>query len=446
MAFLLGLCTARVGADLVPTITFYLVMTGIFAAMATVRLLDGDQASGTLEHFDVLPIPRWSAALQIAAGSVASILPLLALVVCVSAPGWMYARPANELLYRSALGAGLFTLMALPLLGTLLPLRHGMRWPGRLAAVIVLGLALRVGWEVLGACRYDDTMTMALNLGFGALFIGLTWWLLWTLGHFLGDGWSAQVTTRSIGGASWLAETLCPGRRRSAPDGWNPLLWRELTTDLPAVVAGFLLGVCYILSGIASERAWDGPASRATQACVFIVFWACMESSLRTSRDRLSGLWGDLALTPIPVGSILWSRLRGMVLQALAVSICWMALGFLAQSGVDRRQSEKLLMMGLGMPLLGGAAGVLAGFVSGTAGRGIVAAFSSIALLYIVAIVSWFPGLLIALLVVPQSNATAIVSVCGAILTLLGFCAVFFGSLIWGSMRGIRRTIADQRG
>jgi len=421
-----------------------LIACGLCAGAVTLRRIDDDQASGTLEQLELLPVPGWRLALETAAGATlgfaAHAVALLAVVVPLMAlksrPSWM-SEP-EPLLPVLAMAPAVLAL--LPLTATLVTLRHALRPVYRLGglAALLMGFAYG-GSALLSRGNLGDLATLACGAGLFALELA-AWAMLWRLILALGGGWSARESVRGT------TSCACPLAKLGTPDRWNPLTWRELKLGLPVTVMTALGGAVYIALGVSAENAWYGPLQRATTAIVFLTYWSTMVSGVRTARDRLSGLWADLAPTPVQRSAILWSRVRALSWQSALLAMAWVAFamalpGPVRHSRVDHCCGGELLMTTVLIPLIGVSAGALAGFVAGTAGRGIIAAFGGLVVLYVAGITATVPGTMLVATLSWRGNAGFGV---GLVAVLIGV-AIFYGVLVAAAKRGIDRAIAEQR-
>ena len=425
----LGLFTYMVVFETDGMLAFYLLLTGILSFYTAMRALDDDQASGTLEQLEVLPVSRLRIVLETAAGS------LLAFTLLCGIPLAMGAFSARGAFSWSRLANAVPWLVALPLLGTLLSLRHRMRWPARLVWYSLLAfVSQRFLLHFDGNGRVWDFRFGRVALELGGVLV--TWAVGWRLGHLLGGGWSAQDTShtvRALGGA--------PKPERLKPDGWNPLLWREVRLGWKGVVVVAVLGALHLSTANGSR--WDTPMARLVNLLWWLITWACMSARLRTSEDRISGMWADLATTPITARSILWNRVRGMLMQAGAMLLGWGLLVLVLPGAADPSLKD---MAGFSVFIaLGLLAAVLSGFLAGTSGRGLLAGLAGLFMMYVLMMIACMPAAFIACLFdgVRHWNPAlaAILCTMGGLLSL----AIYYAVLVCGSLSGIQRAAEEQR-
>lgn len=431
----------RLPAD--SSLDLYMTFLAVLAGMSTLRTLDDDSASGTHEQIDVLPVARARIALEIAAGSLLGFLPFVLIAAglgCLSARSWQSPWPQ--------LVSSLPAILALPLLGTLVPLRHAMRWPVRLLWGGLLTYLFYLGTLFTEPGSRGD-VTHALTRALVEIALLFTvWGLTWRLGHALGGGWSTLDAGSFSRSGSRPCAGGCPLRSRGIPDGWNPLMWRELTTGWLPLVLLLFAGTIYIGLGPLAPNRWNGPVSRVSPMIFWLITWACMASALRTSRDRLSGMWADLANTPVSQHSVLWTRVRAMTCQTIFVALSWVIVAWLCPHWQDTpRAVADLLGFALGASLAGGSGAVLAGFATGTTGRGVLAAAGGMVVLYLLAVLSWLPAGFGGWLI-DRAAGYQLVRQFGYFapaFAVVSASLIFYGTLIWYSMRGIRAAVSTQR-
>ena len=431
IATVLGMAAARMNLDMDAWASFFVGLVALLAAATTLRAIDDDHASGTLEQLDVLPVPRWRIVLEIGAGSAVAYALVASIAMGLSLVG---------LRGRFELAILINTLPAIPalvLLGTLPPLRHRMGWPATLAFLGVLGLlVVKVAPLLFEAFWTHGTLRACAFASVHTLVYVALWALLWRLAHAIGGGWS--------GGEGARARRACPfsgATARGTPDGYNPLFWRELRLGRGWLLLMFAAGAYHIVPG-AGDPTWQSPALRASHLMGWLGMWLCLASAVRTSSDRLSGMWGDLSHTPLSLGSILWCRVRGLLVQASLVGLGWFAVVCLFKGHGEPtchagRWEQPLLCAG------GYLAAILAGFCTGTSGRGLLAGFGGLVLMYLMAAVSMIPTGLVLHTMSWTSNPVLNV-LQGALAAVLAL-SVFYGTLIWGSCRGIRTAVESQR-
>lgn len=427
---LLGGLTALMSCESDGIVVMYTVLAAVFAFGATLRSVDDDYASGTLEQLDVLPMPRWRMALETAAGTLVAF-------------GWFagFGMIVGSLGARNSFDFGcLFVMLPLPvgaaLLGTLPPLRHGMRRFVFLpyAAGLLYCWVSAMDWSVKHAT--NDVHAAALQLPVKLAALVAIWAVLWKIGHLMGGGWSggeAPFAQRADPAGSTPRATM-----RLVPDGWNPLFWREVRLSRNFLAFCFVLGLLYIFSGYNASYRHNGPFNNAIVCMLCLIPGACMLSAGRTSADRLSGMWGDLAHTPISQSSVVWCRVRGMMTQVVLMALGWAAVGaMLGSTGIgDRGEALTSTLTGFCMLL----AAILGGFCSGLSGRGIVAGFGGLILIYFMLMVSFIPSWL-AGFVWPSGHKSAIFMGFSVIAGTL----VYYGTLIYFAIRGVKRTSEEQR-
>lgn len=415
-------------------IAFYLGVTALFAAFVSMRRVDDDHATDTLVQLDVLPVPRWRMALETAAGAVAGVGVFAVIAAAVSALRvrgyWDWAFLFNQLP----------VIPAMALLGTIVPLRHRMSLPAMGAMLAVIAIVIR--W-VAPNVQHALSASRALT-AFAMMPVKLAAWLalwaaLWKLAHLLGGGWTGGDALRPAQRARDCA-SACP-LSRPTPSGFNPLFWRELKTDRIFLFALWIAGAAYEFSCPVASSKYLSPAGAFTTLLGWTWFGLCMFSAVRTSHDRLSGMWADLAYTPVPLRSVLWSRVQGMAVQSGAMIAGWFLLALVLDTkpviGLFNEGPVPVLTV-LGCYL--GA--VLAGFASGTSGRGVAAGIGGLILMNLLMVASLVQVAVLGALPVDgglrQEPAAQAVAFLTAALT-------FYGTLITISLRAIRRAAEEQR-
>lgn len=414
-------------------VTFYIGITSLFVGFVSMRTVDDDHATDTLEQLDVLPVPRWRMALEIAAGAVVGFGVLATLATVISAFGvrghWDLAFLWNQLP----------VIPAMALLGTIVPLRHRMRLPAMAVMLAVLVFTVKcVAPDVQHALSPKGALAafamMPVKL---AAWLAL-WGLLWKLAHALGGGWTGGDAFQGSHRASKCASS-CP-MSRGTPDNWNPLFWRELKQNRLFLFVLWSLGALYIATVHRGQYYYDSPTSAFTTCLAWVGFGLCMFSAMRTSHDRLSGMWADLAYTPVALSSVLWCRVRGMFIQS-----AMMILGWLAVTAVVDPGNVCALVSDGPIPVLMLAAGylaaVLAGFASGTSGRGVIAGIGGLFLMYFLMLASMMPFGLLVSFGRDHGGPDPVLAAIGAILGGI----TFYGALIGMSLRAIRSAAEEQR-
>lgn len=433
----IGLITLTMGMPSDKLILFYVGLASVFAGVSAMRALDDDQASGTLEQLDVLPVSRERMVLEIATGSMLAFGALNALGMGI---GSMGVRRAGGL---AMLFNQLPAVLASTLLGTLLTLRHGMRWPARLLSAAILMLACLAGIGLFFDVRTPHAAPVAACLSVVKVAGLLAMWAaLWKLGHQLGGGWSGHDVAHAVRGADPERGSRA-GPARPVPDGWNPLFWRELNAGWRPLALVFALGAIFVINGRSAGPHGDSPFERACGCACYLVFWACIASSMRTAADRLSGLWSDLAPTPLSRWALLSSRVRGMLLQGTLLALGWVGLGYGLEvfMSVPRLMgSQDFMICALALVCMNAGA-ILAGFCTGTSGSGFIGGIGAVALFFVMMMFTMVPGAVAAGIL--ASGRTSPVAL---IVGLGGSGAVLCGPLIWGSLRGIASATVEQRG
>lgn len=416
-------------------IAFFVGVTALFAGFISMRCVDDDHATDTLVQLDVLPVPRWRMALETAAGAVAGFGVFASVAAAVSALGvrgyWDWAFLFNQLP----------VVPAMALLGTIVPLRHRMRLPamGVMLAVIVI-----VSRWVAPNVQHALSPRGALA-AFAMMPVKLAAWLalwaaLWKLAHLLGGGWTGGDALQPAQRAR-TCTSACP-LSRPTPDGWNPLFWREVKTNRIFLFALWTAGAVYEISCPTASSFYLSPAGAFSTLLGWMGFGLCMFSAMRTSHDRLSGMWADLAYTPVPLASVLWSRVRGMAVQSAAMIAGWLLLALALDpkhtAGFFNDGPMPLLMM-----LACYLAAVLAGFASGTSGRGVIAGIGGLFLMYFLMLASMVPfGVLVS--ITSNTHCSQADPLIAGVGFLMG-AATFYGSLIAMSLRAIRNAAEEQR-
>lgn len=413
---------------------FYVGITSLFVGFISMRVVDDDHATETLEQLDVLPVPRWRMALETAAGAVVGFGVFSTLGAAVAALGvrgpWNFAFLWNQLP----------VIPAMALLGTIVPLRHRMRLPAMGAMLAILVFVVRyVAPDVQHALSPREPLAAFAMMPVKLAAWLVLWAVLWRVAHALGGGWSGGDAFQAPQRARTCTRS-CP-LSRGTPDGWNPLFWRELKQNRSFLVVLWLLGAWFILSARGGPYYYQNAASHFAVCFGWVGFGLCMFSAMRTSHDRLSGMWADLSYTPIPLSSVLWCRVRGMFVQAAIMLLGWLAItAYIDPSHVYSLVSEgpvPVLMLSAGY-----LAAVLAGFASGTSGRGVIAGIGGLFLMYFLMLASMIPfGCLVSFARTSGEPPDAVLTAVGVI---LGGCT-FYGTLIWMSHRAVRQVAEEQR-
>jgi hypothetical protein len=413
-------------------------MAALLAVVTAWRCLEDDHASGTLEQYDVLPMSRVRMAVELACGLTGAFTALTIVVAACSARRFLFEARWDLLLavFPAVLGCGL--------LGTLPALRHRMSWPAFAVALLGANAMLYGVIAVLGstACSPYQLGSVA-GAGIATLLVVAAWRLTWAFFEAIGGGW----TGRAGAGAVRVECAGGPGdaavrRERLTPDWMHPLLWREFKTGTTLVVFMLVLGAAHVLCGMSSAYRHDQPAARAAGLSCMLFFWASMASGMRTSRDRVGGVWGDLALTPLSRWSIVWARAVGIATQALVMAVGWNGVASLTGDVPTRRDDLMVILV----VVLSSGTCALSGFFSGTSGAGVIAGLGGVFLLYILMLVAMMPLMLLDAMSwwLGFGRNLSKDPLVGAVMALL-VVVIFYGLLIGGSMGGIRKAVEDPR-
>lgn len=430
----LGVLAACVGMDMEFGTGFFVVLLALFSCATTMRAVDDDFATGTLEQLDVLPVPRWRIVLETAAGTIVAYTLVASVAMGMALLGLRGTIDVSFVMNMAPV------IPAMALMGTLPPLRHRMSWLGTIVfGALLLGLLRYVGPFIFNGFWTSSATIATARAPLHVVAYLAVWAVVWRIAHALGGGWSGGEAERAQR-ASKPCAMSCP-LSRGTPDGYNPLFWRELRLGRGWLAVIFLLGILHIAPFSQTVPIWYGPFNRTCDCVPWIGMWLVFASAMRTSSDRLSGMWGDIAQTPVSLGSIVLCRVRGMLVQAALLFIGWATFAWAIGGRDIIARSDG--WVGVLMVLCGYVGAILAGFCSGTSGRGVVAGFGGLVLMYLLGALCMLPGGLAvdwcwrSGIPFAQGISVVIGVVCGL--------PMFYGTLIWGSLRGINGAVESQR-
>lgn len=386
-------------------------LAGLGAALGAYRALKTEREQGTLPFLATLPIPARRLLLQLCLGG------SLAYVLCAFLPCLLSLALWPSRFSVATQGMFLCLPLAVPLgamIGGVLAQASEMVWWKRIyASTFIVALTAAAISVVDQVVEFGVERTVTVSMGLPSELVGpvlvtailataaLAWTLVQGLISVLGGAWPASEGG-SVDVGAFLEVGAGAHRGESIPDAGSPLLWREIRSDrwlIRALVVFGLVAQSQTLSHSRSQSIqWSGITDVSLFAGIGLV---CVLAAVRTSRDRTSGLWADLALTPLPRHSIVVSRFIGLVFQfaiALAPLLVFEVVWFRGQA---------LDVLAARLPMFAVAAGwapvaILAGIYSGCEANGLKAAFGALAMLFVG---SWFaaipPSILVAVAIPP---------------------------------------------
>jgi hypothetical protein len=308
VATLLALLLPVAGLGLATTVAILMSLGALSAWWFAYRSLRSEVDHDTIESLASLPIPLTSVLLQVAGGAaVAACIPwTTAALVWILCAGTQTVGP---------LAVGLAIVASLAGMGACMALHQDRGLAEKIANGVGFALASLVAVKLIAtSIRYPDGdlrwALVSLAAGAGVGLASAAWWRV-TGGHWPESMLPVEEGARSRPGTVVEHPLYLMVR---TPDGRCPVLWRELTwgctwgVKITAVtLAAFWMGL--LSSGVRelSMGLIDVLYLGAVPGTVLITAL----SAIRSSSERMAGMWIDLAPTPISAARIVSARVGG---------------------------------------------------------------------------------------------------------------------------------------
>lgn len=336
------------------------------------RSMQAELEEETIEHLGTLPIPPLAIVFQIGLASAAAALAFSLTALLIACPA-----PLSDALRIWVRGAAVA--LALGWLGAMGAFRYGETLLGSLGAMgpmaFVLGAAFALEVAVLGNPDTPLAVIGTVAIGAGATLTCYRAWLA------LGGQWVESIIPRPDARRAKPREPGEPPESITpAPDWSSPVFWYELCANrfqlglavgLPCALI-LLLGLCgYVTEGL-QEVVFSLGVSMGTLGVTLM-------ASGRAAQHRRTGLWTDLAVTPLSTRRIVIAQLAGTYLRCALILLAWMGSAVIA-AGFDVRGGLAGVLVVL---FAAWVVAVVAGYLAGALTTGWKAGLLGVFLLYL---------------------------------------------------------------
>jgi hypothetical protein len=336
------------------------------------RSMQAELEEETIEHLGTLPLSPLSVVFQVGTGAATAALMYSLVALLVACP-----RPLCSALDTWARGAAV---------------AYALGWMGAMGA-------FRYGETTLGSITAMGPMTLLLCSVVGAQSAILNefptfWSILATL--MLGGGttlicygvWKAR-------GGQWVESILpksdAPARRARvegeppeeitpAPDWSSPVFWYELCHNrFWMTVYALAPSAFFLMFGML------GMVNASLQHAIFSIsmtlgtFYVLLTASGRAAQHRRTGLWTDLAVTPMSTWRIVVAQLAGMLSRSALILVCWSVSAWVAAGS----QAEHVLLGVTVGVILGWGVAIMCGYLAGACTTGWKAGLLGLFYLYL---------------------------------------------------------------